>query len=116
MSDMFAAVGEPRAQITGLYKKAWAHSDATIEVLSLDAIGHVPHWPDEHGEVTLHRIMVHVIADSQRHAGYADIVRELIDGAVGLQENNDNLPPAGQASWQDHRNRVERAAQGADQA
>jgi len=116
MSDMFAAAGEPRAQITGLYKKAWAHSDATIEALPLDAIGHMPHWPDEHGEVTLHRIMVHVIADSQRHTGHADIVRELIDGAVGLQENNDNLPPAGQASWQDHRNRVERAAQEADQA
>ena len=110
MADMFAAVGESRAQITGLYKKAWAHSDATIEALPLDAIGRVPHWPDAHSEVTLHRIMVHVIADSQRHAGHTDIVRELIDGAVGLQENNDNLPPAGQTSWQDHWNRVERAA------
>jgi hypothetical protein len=115
MSDMFAAADESRAQITGLYKKAWAHSDATIEALPLDAIGHVPHWPDERAEVTLHRIMVHVTADSQRHAGHADIVRELIDGAVGLQENNGNLPPAGQASWQGHRNRVERAAQQADQ-
>jgi hypothetical protein len=116
MSDMFAAADESRAQITGLYKKAWAHSDATIEALPLDAIGRVPHWPDEHSEVTLHRIMVHMIADSQRHAGHADIVRELIDGTVGLRENNDNLPPAGQTSWQDHRNRVERAAQEADQA
>jgi hypothetical protein len=115
MSDMFAAADESRAQITGLYKKAWAHSDATIEALPLDAIGHVPHWPDERAEVTLHRIMVHVTADSQRHAGHADIVREFIDGAVGLQENNGNLPPAGQASWQGHRNRVERAAQQADQ-
>jgi Protein of unknown function (DUF664) len=110
MSDMFAAAGESRAQITGLYKKAWAHSDATIEALPLDATGRVPHWPGEHSEVTLHRIMVHVIADSQRHAGHADIVRELIDGAVGLREDNGNLPPAGQTSWQDHRNRVERAA------
>jgi hypothetical protein len=59
--------------------------------------------------------MVHVIADSQRHAGHADIVRELIDGAAGLQKGNDALPPAGQASWQDHRNRVERAAREADQ-
>jgi uncharacterized damage-inducible protein DinB len=116
MSDMFAAADESRARITGLYKKAWAHSDATIEALPLDAIGRVPHWPDERSEVTLHRIMVHVIADSQRHAGHADIVRELIDGAAGLQENNDNLPPAGQTSWQDHRNRVERAAREADPA
>jgi hypothetical protein len=35
--------------------------------------------------------MVHVIADTQRHAGHADIVRELIDGAVGLLKTVDNL-------------------------
>lgn len=116
LSDMFAAADESRDQITGLYKKAWAHSDATIDALPLDAIGRVPHWPDERSEVTLHRIMVHVIADSQRHAGHADLVRELIDGAVGLQENNDNLPPGGQTSWQDHWNRVERAARQAGHA
>jgi uncharacterized damage-inducible protein DinB len=116
MSDMFAAAAESRAQITGRYKKAWAHSDATIEALPLDAIGHVPHWPDERAEVTLHQIMVHVITDSQRHAGQADIVRELIDGAVGLQETNGNRPAEDQASWQDHWNRVERAAQEADEA
>jgi fermentation-respiration switch protein FrsA (DUF1100 family) len=110
-SDMFATADQSRAQITGLYEQAWAHSDATIEALPLDAIGHVPHWPAERGEVTLHQIMVHVLTDSQRHAGHADILRELIDGAVGLQENNDNLPPAGQTSWPDHWNRVERAAQ-----
>jgi Protein of unknown function (DUF664) len=84
MTDMFAAAGEPRAQITGLYKKAWAHSDATIEALPLDAIGHVPHWPGERAEVTLHQIMTHVLTDSQRYAGQADIIRALIDGAVGL--------------------------------
>jgi uncharacterized damage-inducible protein DinB len=116
LSDMFAAADESRDQITGLYKKAWAHSDATIDALPLDAIGRVPHWPDERSEVTLHRIMVHVIADSQRHAGHADLVRELIDGAVGMQENNDNLPPGGQTSWQDHWNRVERAARQAGHA
>jgi uncharacterized damage-inducible protein DinB len=110
VSDMYAVAGESRAHITGLYKKARAHSDATIEALPLDAPGRVPHWRGERSEVTLHRIMVHVIAESHRHAGHADIVRELIDGAAGLQENNDNLPPAGQVWWQDHRNRVERAA------
>jgi hypothetical protein len=116
MSDMFATAGESRAQITGLYKKAWAHSDATIEALPLDVIGRVPHWPAERSEVTLHRIMVHVIAESQRHAGHADIVRELIDGAAGLQENDGNLPPGGQTSWHDHWNRVECAAQEASRA
>ena len=39
----------------------------------------------------LHRIVVHVIAEAHRHAGHADIVRELIDGATGPQEDNDNM-------------------------
>jgi uncharacterized damage-inducible protein DinB len=110
MSDMYAAAGESRDQITGLYKKAWAHSDVTIEALPLNAPGRVPHWRGERGEVTLHRIMVHVIADSHRHAGHADIVRELIDGAVGLRQDSDNMPPGGQEWWRDYRDRVERAA------
>ena len=40
----------------------------------------------EHGDdpVTLHHILVHVTADTQRHAGHADIIRELIDGSVGM--------------------------------
>ena len=41
-SDMFATPGESREFITGLYRQAWAHSDATIEALELDATGHVP--------------------------------------------------------------------------
>lgn len=114
-SDMWAASGESREQITGLYRRAWAHSDATIAALALDATGHVPWWPDEHSEVTLHRILVHVIAETDRHAGHADIVRELIDGAAGLRDGNDNMPPGDQAWWQDYRSRVERAAREAGQ-
>jgi uncharacterized damage-inducible protein DinB len=110
MSDMFAAADESSTQITDLYKKAWAHSDATIEALPLEAPGRVPHWPGERGAVTLHRIMVHVIAESHRHAGHADIVRELIDGAAGLQKDRDNMPPEGREWWRDYRDRVERAA------
>ena len=51
--------------------------------LSLDALGQVPWWPAERSEVTLHRILIHMIAETNRHAGHADIVRELIDGAAG---------------------------------
>jgi hypothetical protein len=48
-----------REQITGLYRRVWAHSDATIDALALDATGHVSWWPPERNEVTLHRILVH---------------------------------------------------------
>jgi hypothetical protein len=107
---MWATAVESREQIAGLYHRVWAHSDATLEVLPLDAIGQVPWWPPERREVTLHRILAHMIAETHRHAGHADIVRELIDGAAGLQEGNDNLPPGDQAWWESHRSRLERVA------
>jgi uncharacterized damage-inducible protein DinB len=110
-ADMWATAGESREQIVGLYHRAWAHSDATIGALALDTIGRVPWWPGDRGKVTLHRILVHVIAETNRHAGHADIVRELIDGAVGLRDGNDNMAPGGQEWWEKYRSRLERVAQ-----
>ncbi|WP_406147068.1 DinB family protein [Streptomyces sp. NBC_01012] len=113
-ADMWATADESREQIVGLYHRAWAHSDATIEALSLDTVGTVPWWPSHRAEATLHHIVVRVIADTHRHAGHADIVRELIDGAVGMDEGNDSIPPGDAAWWEEHRNRLERAALEAD--
>ena len=114
-ADMWATPEESREQITGLYRRAWAHLDATIDTLALDDIGHVPWWPDDRSEVTLHRILVHMIAETDRHAGHADIVRELIDGAVGLRDGNDNMAPGDQRWWQSYRSRLEHAARQAGQ-
>jgi uncharacterized damage-inducible protein DinB len=110
-ADMWAAADESRDQIIGLYQRAQSHSDATIETLPLDATGRVPWWPAERNQVTLHRILVHMIAETHRHAGHADIVRELIDGAVGLRAANDNMAPGDPAWWEDYRSRLERVAQ-----
>jgi uncharacterized damage-inducible protein DinB len=110
-ADMWATADEPREQIVALYHQAWAHSDATIDELALDAIGSVAWWPAERREVTLHRILLHVIAETSRHAGHADIVRELIDGAVGMRAGNDNMPPADAQWWQAYRSKLERAAE-----
>jgi len=115
-ADMWATAEESREQIVGLYRRVWAHSDATIEALPLDAIGHVPWWPPDHGEVTLHRVLAHMIAETHRHAGHADIVRELIDGAVGLREGNDNMAPGDRAWWENYRDRLERVAKEAGSA
>jgi hypothetical protein len=109
-ADMWAAADQSRDEIVALYHRAWAHSDATIETLDLDAIGHVPWWPAEHSEVTLHRVLVHMLAETNRHAGHADIVRELIDGAAGLRDGNDNMAPGDEAWWTQYRDQVERAA------
>jgi catechol 2,3-dioxygenase-like lactoylglutathione lyase family enzyme/uncharacterized damage-inducible protein DinB len=109
-ADMWAPADESREQIVGLYQRVWAHSDTTIEMLDLDAIGRVPWWPAERSEVTLHKVLVHMIAETNRHVGHADIVRELIDGAVGLRVGNDNMAPGDEAWWAGYRDRVESAA------
>ena len=114
-SDMFAVPSESREFLTGLYRTAWAHSDATIEALPLDAVGRVPWWPAEHSKVTLHHVLVRVVTETARHAGHADIVRELLDGTAGLTADRPNLPTSDRAEWQAHRDRVERAAQQAAQ-
>jgi len=112
-ADMWAGADESREQIVSFYGRVWAHSDVTIETLALDAIGHVPHWPPDRNEVTLHQILVHMIAETDRHAGHADIVRELIDGTVGLRVDNDNMAPGDEAWWADYRNRLEQVARAA---
>ena len=63
--------------------------------------------------MTLHRVLVHVIAETNRHAGHADVVRELIDGAAGLRAGTDNLPPVDLAWWEDYRSRLESVARAA---
>jgi uncharacterized damage-inducible protein DinB len=112
-ADMWATADETREQIVELYHQSWTHSDVTIQTLPLDAIGHVPWWPAERSEVTLHRILIHMIAETDRHAGHADIVRELIDGGAGLRSDNSNLAPGGEAWWSDYYERVESAARAA---
>lgn len=109
-SDMWATADESREEIVALYERVWAHADVTIENLDLDAVGHVWWWPEDRREATLHRILVHVIAETHRHAGHADIVRELIDGAVGHRAEVDNLPDVDDAWWAGYRNRLEEVA------
>ena len=41
-ADMWASATESRAEIVGLYRRAWAHTDATIATLPLDSVARVP--------------------------------------------------------------------------
>jgi uncharacterized damage-inducible protein DinB len=110
-ADMWAAEHETRDDITGLYRRVWAHSDVTIAALPLDATGLVSWWPEGRNEPTLHRLLVHMIAETHRHAGHADIVRETIDGAAGLRADNDNLAEGDARWWTEYVAQVEAAAQ-----
>ena len=108
-ADMWATPDQSRAEIVDLYRRSWQLADETITTLPLDAPAHVPWWGDK-GDVTLHRILVHMIAETHRHAGHADIVRELIDGTVGMRKDAPNMAPGDEAWWRDFRDRVEQAA------
>ena len=109
-ADMWATPDESREEIVAIYERAARHADATIETLDLDSLGRVAWWPPERAEVTLHLVLIHVATETHRHAGHADIVRELIDGAAGLRPGNSNLPEHDPAWWAAYRDRVEEAA------
>jgi Protein of unknown function (DUF664) len=107
-ADMYATADESREDIVELYRRTWALSDATIESLPLDAVGHVPWWTEP--RPTLHRLLTHVIAETHRHAGHADIVRELIDGTVGMRHTGDNMAEGDAAWWAGYHDRLEKLA------
>lgn len=111
-ADMWATEDESREYIVDLYRRVWAHSDETLDALELDAIGNVPWWPPERREPTLGHVLIHMIAENERHAGHADIVRELIDGKVGLRPGNSNVAPGDEQWWADYRRRLEQVAAG----
>ncbi|MGQ0832356.1 MAG: DinB family protein [Microthrixaceae bacterium] len=110
-SDMWAKHDESTDDIVAAYRRSWQLADETVMELPSDAFGRVPWWGDD--PVTIERVVVHLTAETQRHAGHADIVRELIDGSAGLLNGFDNLrvgDPAERARLYDE---IERAAEAA---
>jgi Protein of unknown function (DUF664) len=71
----------------------------------------VPWWGDT--TVTLAGVLVHLTAETQRHAGHADIIRELIDGSAGLLKGHDNLRIDEPHDWRTLHDRIEAAARSA---
>lgn len=68
-------------QAVASYRDTWARCDAVVAAAgSLDELGR----REKRGElVTLRWILMHLLEEVARHAGHADILRELIDGSVG---------------------------------
>lgn len=63
--------------------------DATINEFALDAPGHVPWWPEPYSSTNLFAILVHVLGETNRHAGHADILREGVDGRTGMRPEHE---------------------------
>lgn len=113
-ADKWVTEHESRAEIVGRYRRACEHADATIAALDIDAPGHVPWWPRPN--VMLFNILVHVLTETNRHAGHADILREQLDGAVGTDAGNTAPQERGTAFWDNHRAKIEQAAKAFDPA
>lgn len=114
-ADLWVTAEESSNDMINLYRRAWVFCDETIDNRSLDDIGHVPWWPEEHSAATLHHVLIHVIAETNRHAGHADIIRELIDGSVGHRAGDDNMAPGDESFWSSYRDRLEQVAREATQ-
>lgn len=114
LADMWATEDESRLEIIDRYTRMWEHSDATIAALDIDAPGHVSWWP--HPDVKLFNILVHVLNETNRHAGHADILREQLDGAVGTHGGSEAVNERDTTFWKKHRAKIERAAKAADPA
>ncbi|WFE52480.1 DinB family protein [Micromonospora sp. WMMD1155] len=70
---------ETVAALVEAYERACARSRAVAASFDLDHV--VPH--PQLGQVSLRWILVHMIEETARHAGHADILRELTDGECG---------------------------------
>ncbi|NHU86027.1 DinB family protein [Kocuria sp. JC486] len=115
--DMWVTLDESSQQIVDQYRAAATADDDAVRSLGLDAVGYVPWWPEADREPTMMRLVTHVIAETHRHVGHADLLREMIDGAAGLGPLNSNLPvdPTQDAVWwADYVERLEQLAQQAD--
>ena len=105
-ADMWATADESRDYLLGLYRSVWAHSDASIAEVPLDAPAHVEWWPPERRETTFGHLLARTVAETAQHAGHADILRETIDGRGG--RDHDDIGDA--AHWSAYVARIQAAA------
>jgi hypothetical protein len=104
-ADMWAKPEESSEYITGLYRRACAHADGVIAALDLDAPGLVPHWPEHRRQTTLGFMLIRMVSETAQHAGHADIVRELIDGKGGQDQDGFD-----ESTWRGYIAQVQAAA------
>ncbi len=93
-ADMWATAEQSRAEIIGLYRTAWRHSDESIATIDLAAPAHVAWWEESRRDTTFGHLLVRVVAETAQHAGHADILRELADGRGGRDHDD-----VGDGAW-----------------
>ena len=72
--------GDDVDALVARYRRTWRLVDDTVAASDLDA---VCAGEDDQLNPDLRWVLAHLIEETARHAGHADILRELIDGDVG---------------------------------
>jgi hypothetical protein len=79
---MDVPAGVTHDEVVAAYREACARSDEIVRSCSdLSTMAAIAN-PGEDDIDSLRRIVAHMIEETARHAGHADILRELIDGAT----------------------------------
>ena len=80
--SMDVTAADSITEVTATYQTRTALSNAQIATANGDptAMAARPGWSEP---VNLRWVLLHMIEETARHAGHADILREQIDGAVG---------------------------------
>lgn len=71
----------PMQQLLDQYERQCRISNEIIAQHSLDEAGRHPHFKS--AGATLRWMLIHMVEETARHAGHADIIRELLDGSKG---------------------------------
>ena len=78
-ADFRIAPDESPGEVLAFYARARAAADRVIAETGLEETGTAWHG----ATVSMRWVLIHMVEETARHAGHADIVRELIDGSVG---------------------------------
>lgn len=49
----------------------------------------MPWWPEPYANTNLFAILVHVLGETNRHGGHADILHEGVDGRTGMRPEHE---------------------------
>jgi uncharacterized damage-inducible protein DinB len=89
MENLRLAPGETLAGALAAYEEAARQTDAVIA--AIDDLGQpvpvprgVPWFPQDVEAWSLRWVLFHLIQETARHAGHADIIRESLDGATAM--------------------------------
>jgi hypothetical protein len=73
--------GDTLDQAVALYRSTWKESEDIAHESS--GLEELCRHPDSRPNVNLRWVLMHLLEETARHAGHADIIREMIDGQTG---------------------------------